>query len=256
MRHFRAGPSPGSRRRVRGLHGPGIPRPRIRWVSRLPRQWSDRSGYSTLCPGPDRGDGRVLQQRLLGWVSADGEVAYLDLGSGARTGSGESSRRRWHPGSLATGCRGSTASRCSPRRTSVPVRSRGSSSRSRLDWRRAITASTSARSSRPRRGWRTTASFWLVTVLNPMDAAVQSGAVYSRSATANLSVPTRRHIQRAPHQGAPLGCGRTHAHREQQHCTSDCPAKPLAQYVAENSAYAGMNGNVSLPADYPACAAK
>jgi hypothetical protein len=39
-------------------------------------------------------------------------------------------------------------------------------------------------------------------------------------------------------------------------CTNDCPAKPLAQYVAENGAYAGMNGTYLCPPDYPACAGK
>src|SRR5207244_4753634 len=40
------------------------------------------------------------------------------------------------------------------------------------------------------------------------------------------------------------------------HCPSDCPAKPLAEYLAENGAYAGMNGTYLCPPDYPACAGK
>ena len=39
-------------------------------------------------------------------------------------------------------------------------------------------------------------------------------------------------------------------------CSRDCPAKPLAQYIAENGAYAGMNGTYLCPPDYPACANK
>ena len=39
-------------------------------------------------------------------------------------------------------------------------------------------------------------------------------------------------------------------------CRSDCPAKPLAQYVTENNAYAGMNGTYLCPPDYAECAGK
>lgn len=36
-------------------------------------------------------------------------------------------------------------------------------------------------------------------------------------------------------------------------CNSDCPTKPLAQYVQENQGYAGMNGTYFCPPDYAAC---
>jgi len=39
-------------------------------------------------------------------------------------------------------------------------------------------------------------------------------------------------------------------------CRSDCPVKPLAQYVAENGAFAGMNGTYLCPPDYADCAGK
>jgi hypothetical protein len=39
-------------------------------------------------------------------------------------------------------------------------------------------------------------------------------------------------------------------------CRSDCPVKPLAQYVAENNAYAGLNGTYLCPPDYAECAVK
>lgn len=39
-------------------------------------------------------------------------------------------------------------------------------------------------------------------------------------------------------------------------CTNNCPAKPLANYVAENGAYAGMNGTYLCPPDYSTCAGK
>ncbi len=39
-------------------------------------------------------------------------------------------------------------------------------------------------------------------------------------------------------------------------CTNNCPAKTLAQYVAENGAYAGINGSYFCPPDYASCAGK
>src|SRR6266511_3405781 len=100
--------------------------------------------------------------------------------------------------------------------------------------------------------------FWLVTVLNPDGSAPpQGGAVYSPLGYSNLSVPTAR------------GTFNVHLIKERlsevtvrtltansTDCTSDCPAKPLAQYVAENGAYAGMNGTYLCPPDYSACAGK
>src|SRR5688500_12087549 len=39
-------------------------------------------------------------------------------------------------------------------------------------------------------------------------------------------------------------------------CRRDCPVKPLADFVAENRAYAGMNGTYLCPPDYADCADK
>lgn len=39
-------------------------------------------------------------------------------------------------------------------------------------------------------------------------------------------------------------------------CRRDCPAKPLADYVADNKAYAAMNGTYLCPPDYAECAGK
>lgn len=39
-------------------------------------------------------------------------------------------------------------------------------------------------------------------------------------------------------------------------CTNDCPVLPLADYVARNGAYAGINGSYFCPADYASCAGK
>lgn len=39
-------------------------------------------------------------------------------------------------------------------------------------------------------------------------------------------------------------------------CTADCPVIPLADYVARNGAYAGINGTYFCPTDYADCASK
>ncbi len=39
-------------------------------------------------------------------------------------------------------------------------------------------------------------------------------------------------------------------------CTNNCPAKPLHEYIAENHAYAGMNGTYFCPPDYSSCVNK
>ncbi|MGH7245307.1 MAG: phosphodiester glycosidase family protein, partial [Candidatus Levyibacteriota bacterium] len=39
-------------------------------------------------------------------------------------------------------------------------------------------------------------------------------------------------------------------------CSDNCPVLPLADYVARNGAFAGINGSFFCPADYPSCAGK
>lgn len=39
-------------------------------------------------------------------------------------------------------------------------------------------------------------------------------------------------------------------------CTNDCAVLPLADYVARNGAYAGVNGGYFCPSEYPSCAGK
>jgi exopolysaccharide biosynthesis protein len=39
-------------------------------------------------------------------------------------------------------------------------------------------------------------------------------------------------------------------------CGNDCPVKPLADYIAQNGAYAGINGTYFCPSDYADCAGK
>lgn len=39
-------------------------------------------------------------------------------------------------------------------------------------------------------------------------------------------------------------------------CSNNCPALPLADYVARSGAYAGINGSFFCPPEYPSCAGK
>lgn len=39
-------------------------------------------------------------------------------------------------------------------------------------------------------------------------------------------------------------------------CADNCPVLPLAEYVARNGAFAGVNGSYFCPAEYPSCASK
>src|SRR6185503_7503117 len=39
-------------------------------------------------------------------------------------------------------------------------------------------------------------------------------------------------------------------------CGNNCPAVPVADYVARNGAYAGINGSFFCPPEYPSCAGK
>lgn len=39
-------------------------------------------------------------------------------------------------------------------------------------------------------------------------------------------------------------------------CSNDCPFLSLADYVARNGAYGGINGSYFCPAAYPSCAGK
>lgn len=39
-------------------------------------------------------------------------------------------------------------------------------------------------------------------------------------------------------------------------CSNNCPTLPLAEYVARNGAFAGINGSYFCPAEYPQCAGK
>ena len=100
--------------------------------------------------------------------------------------------------------------------------------------------------------------FWLVTVLNPDGSRPPTPpAVYSGTGYNRINVPTS------------AGTFTTYLIKERlsqvrvktvtantTDCFSACPAKPLAQYVAENGAYAAIHGSYFCPPDYAPCASK
>jgi hypothetical protein len=246
-----------------GFTGPGIPAP-TGLPSGIPgfhARWFGQSGYPTLCPG-ERSSATVAYYNSgsLGWVSGRmGEVAYLG------TWGPEPGQDRVSPlggdgtaGTLATGWPRFNRIAMQPAPYVGPgqvawfqftIQAPSTPGYYRLYLRPLIEGAT----------WlEDFGVFWLVTVLNPDGTLpAQSGAVYSPIGYSNLSVPTAR------------GTFNVHLIKERlsdvtvktltantTDCTSDCPAKPLAQYVAENGAYAGMNGTYLCPPDYPACAGK
>jgi hypothetical protein len=100
--------------------------------------------------------------------------------------------------------------------------------------------------------------FWLVTVLTPEGTLPpQSGVVHSPMGYSDLSVPTARgtfNVHLIKERLADVTVRTLTANSTD--CASDCPAKPLAQYVSENAGYAGMNGTYLCPPDYAACAGR
>jgi hypothetical protein len=243
--------------------GPGIPAPTglPSGVPGFHAQWYGQSGYPTLCPGA-RSTATVAYYNSgsLGWVSGRmGEVAYLGTW-GPEPGQDQVSPLGGDgtAGSLATGWPRFNRIAMQPAPYVGPgqvawfqftIQAPTTPGYYRLYLRPLIEAAT----------WlEDYGVFWLVTVLNPDGTLpVQSGAVYSPIGYSNLSVPTARgtfNVHLIKERLADVTVKTLTANSTD--CTSDCPAKPLAQYIAENGAYAGMNGTYLCPPDYPACVGK
>jgi hypothetical protein len=246
-----------------GSAGPGIPPP-ASVPSGLPgfhAQWYGQSGYPRLCPG-ERSTATVAfyNSGTNGWVAGRmGESAYLG------TWDPEPGQDRASPlggdgtnGSPATGW---------PRYDRIAVQPAPWVGPNQVAWFQ-FTIQAPADPGYYRLYLRPLVEgatwmedfgvFWLVTVLNP-DGSLppQPAAVYSPTGYSRLSVPTS------------AGTFTTYLIKERltavrvrtvtanlTDCFSDCPAKPLAQYVAENGAYAGIHGSYFCPPDYAPCAGK
>ncbi|MDQ2951613.1 MAG: phosphodiester glycosidase family protein [Chloroflexota bacterium] len=100
--------------------------------------------------------------------------------------------------------------------------------------------------------------FWLVTVLNP-DGTLPSAppAVFSSTGYSRINVPTSAGTFTTSLIKERLSQVRVRTvTANATDCFSSCPAKPLAQYVAENGAYAAIHGSYFCPPDYAPCASK
>lgn len=242
--------------------GPGIPPPTdfAKGIPGFHAQWYGQSGYPTLCPG-DGSTATVAYYNSgsLGWVRGKlGEVAYLGtwetepgqdqaspLGGDGTNGSPATGWPRYNriaiqpapyvgPGQVAW--------------FQFTIQAPQTPGYYRLYLRPLIEGAT----------WMEDFGvYWLVTVLNPDGTRPPPPAVYSPTGYSHLNVPTS------------AGTFSTYLIKERltsvrvrtltagkSDCFSNCPAKPLAQYVAENGAYAAINGSYFCPPDYAACAGK
>ena len=246
-----------------GSVGPGIPPPASvpAGIPGFHAQWYGQSGYPTLCPG-QRSTATVayFNSGSLGWVSGRmGEAAYLG------TWGPEPGQDRASPlggdgalGSPDTGW---------PRYNRIAMQPAPYVGPGQVAWfqfaiQAPLTSGTYRLYLRPLVEGATWMEdfgvFWMVTVLNADGTAPPPPpAVPSPTGSSVIDVPTSRGtftVHLVKERLADVTVRTVTANTSD--CASDCPVKPLAQYVAENGAYAGMNGTYLCPPDYPSCAGK
>ena len=258
-----AGVRPASAATCVASTGPGIPAPAT-VPSGLPgfhAQWYGQSGYPTLCPG-DRSTATVayFNSGSQGWVSGKlGQVAYLGTW-GPEPGQDQPSALGGDgtAGTLATGW---------PRFNRIAIQPAPYVAPGQVSWFQ-FTIQAPATPGYYRLYLRPLIEgaswledfgvFWPVTVLNPDGSAPpQPAAVFSPTGHSVLDVPTARgtfSVHLIKERLSDVSVKTVTANST--YCPANCPVKPLAQYVAENNAYAGMNGTYLCPPDYPPCASK
>jgi len=243
--------------------GPGIPPPASlpSGVSGFHAQWYGQSGYPTLCPGA-RSTATVAYYNSgsLGWVRGRmGEVAYL--------GTWDSEPGQDRPSPLGGDGSFGSPNTGWPRYNRIAIQPADYVGPGQVAWfqfsiQAPIQPGFYRLYLRPLIEGATWMEdfgvFWLVTVLNPDGTRPPAPpAVYSPTGYSRIDVPTA------------AGTFTTHLIKERladvrvrtltantSDCFSACPAKPLAQYVAENGAYAGIHGSYFCPPDYAPCASK
>jgi hypothetical protein len=240
--------------------GPGIPHP-VSLPSGVPgfhAQWYGQSGYPTLCPG-ERSTATVAYYNSgsLGWVrGVMGQVAYLgtwspEPGQDAATPLGGDGGA----GSPATGW---------PRYNRIAMQPADYVGPGQVSWFQfTIQAPTTAGFYRlylrpliEGATWlEDFGVFWLVTVLNPdgsRPAPPETGLGYSLQSVSTVRGMFNVHVIKERLSAVTVKTLTANV----TDCSNNCPAKPLAQYVSENAAYAGMNGTYLCPPDYAQCAGK
>ncbi|MEK6206524.1 MAG: phosphodiester glycosidase family protein [Chloroflexota bacterium] len=243
-----------------GSVGPGIPHPANlpAGVPGFHAQWYGQSGYPTLCPG-ERSTATVAYYNSgsLGWVRGrSGQVAYLgtwspEPGQDAATPLGGDGGA----GSPATGW---------PRYNRIAIQPAEYVGPGQVAWfqftiQAPATAGTYRLYLRPLiegAAWlEDFGVFWLVTVLNPdgsPPAPLETGLGYSYRSVLTIRGTFNVHLIKERLSAVTVRTVTANASQ----CFSNCPAKPLADYVSENAAYAGMNGTYLCPPDYAECASK
>jgi hypothetical protein len=240
--------------------GPGIPHP-LSVDAGIPgfhAAWYGQSGYPTLCPGV-RSTATVAYYNAgsLGWVNGQmGQVAYLgtwgpEPGQDAMTPLGGDGTA----GSPATGW---------PRYNRIAIQPAAYVGPGQVAWfqftiQAPLLPGTYRLYLRPLIEGATWMEdygvFWLVTVLNPDGTppdppAAGTGYSFQQVATSRGVFGTHVIKEKLSQVTVKTLTANT------TDCTTNCPVKPLDQYVAENGAYAGINGTYLCPPDYAQCAGK
>ena len=240
--------------------GPGIPHPAglPSGQSGFHAQWYGQSGYPTLCPG-ERSTATVAYYNSgsAGWVRGRmGQVAYLgtwgpEPGQDAATPLGGNGAA----GSPATGWPSFNRIAIQPADYVGPgqvswfqftIQAPATAGYYRLYLRPLIEGAT----------WlEDFGVFWLVTVLNPdgsRPSPPETGLGYGYQSVSTVRGSFNVHLIKERLSAVTVKTLTANV----TDCSNNCPAKPLAQYVSENAAYAGMNGTYLCPPDYAQCAGK
>ena len=246
--------------------GPGIPPPAIpsAGVPGFHAHWYGQSGYPTLCPGQrstatvayyntgSRGwvQGRMGEAAYLGtWAPEPGQDQPSPLGGDGQRGSPNTGWPRYDRIAVQP------AAYVGPGQVAwfqFTIEAPQTPGHYRLYLRPLVEGAT----------WMEDFGvFWAVTVLardgSMPPAPPPPPAVSTQLGYSNISVPTSRgtFIANVIKERLSDVTVRT-VTANTTDCRDNCPAKPLAQHIAENGAYAGMNGTYICPPDYAGCAGK
>ena len=243
--------------------GPGIPPP-AGFTAGIPgfhAQWYGQSGYPTLCPGAtSTAVVAYYNSGSRGWVRGRlGEVAYL--------GTWDAEPGQDRPSPLGGDGTNGSPNTGWPRYNRIAIQPADYVGPGQVAWFQFTIVAPSTpgfyrlylRPLIEGATWMEDIGvFWLVTVLNPDGSRPPDPpAVYSPTGFSHPNVPTAAGTFSTWLIKESLSTVRVRTVTAGNvDCFSACPAKPLAQYVAENGAYAAIHGSYFCPPDYAPCAGK
>lgn len=243
--------------------GPGIPPP-AGFTAGIPgfhAQWYGQSGYPTLCPGAtSTAVVAYYNSGSRGWVRGRlGEVAYL--------GTWDVEPGQDRPSPLGGDGTNGSPNTGWPRYNRIAIQPADYVGPGQVAWFQFTIVAPSTpgfyrlylRPLIEGATWMEDIGvFWLVTVLNPDGSRPPDPpAVYSPIGFSHPDVPTAAGTFSTWLIKESLSAVRVRTVTAGNvDCFSACPAKPLAQYVAENGAYAAIHGSYFCPPDYAPCADK